>query len=43
MKQQTPMVNPNYFSKCPLMHNQFFQSNENVYLITIIEWRLLHH
>jgi hypothetical protein len=30
MKQQIPMVNPNYLSKCPLMQNQNFHSNKNV-------------
>jgi hypothetical protein len=24
----SPMVNPNYLSKCPLMHNQTFHSNK---------------
>jgi hypothetical protein len=28
MKQHTPMVNSNYLSKCPLMHNQNFHSNK---------------
>jgi len=37
MKQHIPMVNPNCFLKCPLMHNQIFHSNENVQLITIVE------
>jgi hypothetical protein len=37
MKQHTPMVNPNYFSKYPLMHNQNFHFNKNVLLVVIIE------
>jgi len=33
----TQMVNPNYFSKCPLMYNQIPHSNKNAILVAIIE------
>jgi hypothetical protein len=40
MKQHTPIVNLNYFSKCSLMHNQNFDSNKNM-LVVIIEQKVV--
>ncbi len=37
IKQHTPMTNPNYLSKCPLMHYQFFHSNKK-HVVSCDNW-----
>jgi hypothetical protein len=41
MKQHTPMVNPNYLSKCPIIHSEVFHSNTNMQLIAMIEYKVV--
>ncbi len=39
-KQHTVIVNANYFSKFPLVYNEFFHSNRKMWLIVIIEYEV---